>query len=236
MTNDIKISREQLEKCLRDATTIRFEDDKHVLELRALLADPVVERQEPVAWTYCPECGSEDLHHEQGEHKQCANCHQEWFSDIDYSEVVRGNLEKLKASPPASVAVVLEYGQTCPCCGEYKREIGSYQTDPIGPMVHEFIPFQPACIRCAEPYVADPVVERQPIGWFTDDYLTDKSSTTYDELTSNRWKDKGWPVQPLFTLPPAPVAVVLPERDEDDIGRFTDGWNACLDKAKELNQ
>lgn len=57
---------------------------------------PVVERQ-PTPWSYCPECGCEELHHEQGEHKQCANCRQEWFSDIDYSEVVRGNLEKLKS-------------------------------------------------------------------------------------------------------------------------------------------
>jgi hypothetical protein len=45
------------------------------------------------AWAYCPECGSQDLHHEEGEHKQCAKCYQEWFSDIDYSEVVRANLE-----------------------------------------------------------------------------------------------------------------------------------------------
>jgi len=62
---------------------------------------------EAVVWSYCPECGCEDLHHEQGEHKQCASCYQEWFSDIDYSEVVRGNLVKLKDSPPAPVAVVL---------------------------------------------------------------------------------------------------------------------------------
>ena len=60
---------------------------------------------EPVAWSYCPECGCEELHHEEGEHKQCANCLQEWFSDIDYSEVVRGNLAKLKASQPAPVSV-----------------------------------------------------------------------------------------------------------------------------------
>lgn len=43
-------------------------------------------------WAYCPECGCEELHHEQGEHKQCANCHQEWFSSIDYSRVVREHL------------------------------------------------------------------------------------------------------------------------------------------------
>ena len=79
-----------------------------VIDLAAALAE--IERLkggqgEPVAWSYCPECGCEEMHHEEGEHKQCANCHQEWFSDIDYSEVVRGNLEKLKASQPAPVSV-----------------------------------------------------------------------------------------------------------------------------------
>lgn len=68
-------------------------------------------RGEVVAWSYCPECGCEELHHEVGEHKQCANCHQEWFSDIDYSDVVRGNLQKLKAEQPAPVAVVMPPAQ-----------------------------------------------------------------------------------------------------------------------------
>lgn len=62
---------------------------------------------EPVAWTYCPECGCEEIHHQQGRHKQCAECHQEWFSDLDYSDVVRGHLKKLKAERPAPVSVVL---------------------------------------------------------------------------------------------------------------------------------
>lgn len=43
-------------------------------------------------WAYCPECGCEELHHEQGEHKQCANCYQEWFSSVDYSDVVQKHL------------------------------------------------------------------------------------------------------------------------------------------------
>lgn len=46
----------------------------------------------------------------------------------------------------------------------------------------------------------------------------------------------------LYTSPPVPVSVVLPERI---LGQFHDdpiaegqayGWNACLDKVKELNQ
>lgn len=64
-------------------------------------------RSESVAWAYCPECGSEETHHEEGEHKQCADCHQEWFSDIDYTDVVRGHLKKLKVDQPAPVVVVL---------------------------------------------------------------------------------------------------------------------------------
>lgn len=94
--------------------------------------------------------------------------------------------------------------------------------------------------------LAAPVVERQPIGWFTDDYLTDKSSTTYDEHTSNRWKDKGWTVQPLYTSPPAPVSAVPVEVAEllndmlkdDDMPThwFAQRIDACLDKIEERDQ
>ena len=45
-----------------------------------------------MVWTYCPECGCEEVRHADGNHKQCAKCHQEWFADIDYTDVVRGHL------------------------------------------------------------------------------------------------------------------------------------------------
>lgn len=67
-------------------------DIAEFVELRALLDAPAVERQEPLGWAYCPECGSEEIHHEEGAHKQCAECHQEWFSDLDYTDVVRKHL------------------------------------------------------------------------------------------------------------------------------------------------
>lgn len=44
------------------------------------------------AWKFCPECGCEEIHHQEGDRKQCANCHQEWFSDMDYTDVVRTHL------------------------------------------------------------------------------------------------------------------------------------------------
>jgi len=59
---------------------------------------------EPVAWGYCPECGSEDVRYEEGDHKQCAACRQEWFAYIDYSDVVQKNLRRLFAAPPEPVA------------------------------------------------------------------------------------------------------------------------------------
>lgn len=65
-------------------------------DIRKVLDQPAEQRQdEPVAipaWNYCPECGSDEVGHQEGDHKQCATCHQEWFSDIDYSDVVRVHL------------------------------------------------------------------------------------------------------------------------------------------------
>lgn len=71
-------------------------------------------------WAYCPECGCEDIRHEEGEHKQCASCHQEWFSSVDYSDVVRKHLsgkytdkdaeiERLRAQVSAGTGHVLAY-------------------------------------------------------------------------------------------------------------------------------
>ncbi len=45
----------------------------------------------------------------------------------------------------------------------------------------------------------------------------------------------------LIGTPPAPVSVAMPERMQGprlDYGytRFAEGWNACIDKVKELNQ
>jgi len=40
--------------------------------------------------------------------------------------------------------------------------------------------------------------EQQPIAWFTDDHLRDKSATTYDRKVADRWRGKGWPVHELY--------------------------------------
>lgn len=42
----------------------------------------------------------------------------------------------------------------------------------------------------------------EPIGWYTEDHLTDRSATTYDRTVADRWRAKGWPVYPLYGAPP----------------------------------
>lgn len=48
--------------------------------------------------------------------------------------------------------------------------------------------------------LAKPAEQHQgePVAWFTDDHLTDKSATTWDSEVAERWRTKGWPVGELF--------------------------------------
>lgn len=69
-------------------------------------AQPADQQGDPMAWKFCPECGCEEIRHQEGKHKQCSDCHQEWFADIDYSDVVRGNLHRLyRHAQPATAKV-----------------------------------------------------------------------------------------------------------------------------------
>ena len=44
--------------------------------------------------------------------------------------------------------------------------------------------------------------EQEPVAWYTEDHLTDRSATTYSKDMAYRWECKGWPVTPLYTIPP----------------------------------
>lgn len=39
----------------------------------------------------------------------------------------------------------------------------------------------------------------KPVAWFTDDYLTDKSATTYNPEIAQRWREKPWFVGNLYS-------------------------------------
>ncbi|MBX9913715.1 MAG: hypothetical protein K2Y25_07440 [Pseudomonadaceae bacterium] len=58
--------------------------------------------------------------------------------------------------------------------------------------------------------------------WFTEDYLTDKSATTYDPVVADRWRTKGWPVTRLVSALQA-SAMAVP-----------DGWQLVPVEPTEL--
>lgn len=70
--------------------------EERVAQLEGDLAQAAdsLEAQEAVAWNYCPECGGTDHAHLGGEGFFCQDCGQEWFPDLNYTDVVKKNLSK----------------------------------------------------------------------------------------------------------------------------------------------
>lgn len=80
----------------------------------------------------------------------------------------------------------------------------------------------------------------EPVAWYTDDHLTDKSATTWDRTVAARWRDKGWTVGELFAAPQpqqqvgdtptqsitfGPIKVGnLPTANQDDYPDLGDWW------------
>lgn len=56
--------------------------------------------------------------------------------------------------------------------------------------------------------------EQQPIGWVTEDYLTDKSATTYSHFVADRWRAKGWPVSEIYA---APIVQTAPQPEQSGL-------------------
>ena len=67
--------------------------------------------------------------------------------------------------------------------------------------------------------------KHEPVAWFTEDHREDKSATTYSKKMSERWKEKGWPVTPLYTAPPQREWVGLTDEEIEDLyfDRFSMG-------------
>jgi hypothetical protein len=92
---------------------------------------------------------------------------------------------------------------------------------------------------------AAPVVERQAEPIYQVRYLGEGGGGWIDVEKGEFNKDSlgisNYQTRTVFTSPPAPVAVVLPARNTDFSGShrqvaYAGGWNACLDKVKELNR
>jgi len=112
------------------------------------------------------------------------------------------------------------------------RELAERWLDPSQGSVYERYQIVSEELRAL---LAAPVVERQePVAEVV---MVDPFVLTTGNLHLLRKGAK------LYTSPPAPVTVVLPasryifDKDYDDEDRsYSMGWNACLNKVKELNQ
>lgn len=222
MNNKLEISRELATEILQ---ILLLDEWEQAAPLAAILAAPVVERQ-PVQIL------------------QASYHWQDIWVDVDQDEYVK------RAMDPHSYKVRMVYTAP-PELAELQATIARLTAE------NERLTSEPVLSALAKMLTEarmkivdrDLEIERlkggrgEAVAWFTEDHLTDKSATTYDVGVSVMWAVKGWPVTPLYTSQPAPVSVVLPERKDaiyvigsayDD--GLCEGWNACLDKVKELNQ
>jgi hypothetical protein len=96
-------------------------------------------------------------------------------------------------------------------------------------------------IEAMRAILAAPAVERQePAGYANSDHLGNFEIINL-KLSAGKGSDHVLYDKPLYTSPPAPVSVVLPERRIEDFESRDQAlraasWNACIDKVKELNQ
>lgn len=58
-------------------------------------------------------------------------------------------------------------------------------------------------LSAAASRLVQPAASVEPVAWYTDDNLSDKSATTWDKRVAERWLAKGWPVDQLYIAPVA---------------------------------
>lgn len=77
-------------------------------------------------------------------------------------------------------------------------------------------------------YSYAPAVQVEPVGWYTEDHLDDKSATTYNAEVAQRWCAKGWPVTPLYTAPqPA---------EQPDVTQLVEALEELIDLMEDIRQ
>lgn len=72
----------------------------------------------------------------------------------------------------------------------------------------------------------------KPVAWFTDDYLTDKSATTYSEEMAQRWRDKPWFVGNLYSQEYVSALLSQIEADKEIKARLCRESNSLHDRLK----
>jgi hypothetical protein len=242
MTNNPTIdgvSRELLANFIEYSSPISSTDQqwhKDKQALRALLDAPVVERQ-PVAWMYLER--SEDGYE-----------YRPLFSPTKWLVLPDGFYEEspLYAAPPEVAALQstiaqlqariaeLESGRVEPVARDQQvTELSEFMGRLSGGLRH----FAGQIIDAG--WIKHPPSQNSPIGFRDPEFSWATISAENKEMMASLGHDVSCFSLPLFTAPPAPVAVVLPERQEVESGEaymqedWVSGWNACLDAIAALN-
>jgi len=78
------------------------------------------------------------------------------------------------------------------------------------------------CKQGQQCHICDPITiakqeQGEPVAWYTEDHLTDRSATTYSKDMVYRWECKGWPVTPLYLAPPpCPTCEELAKQEQGE--------------------
>jgi hypothetical protein len=78
--------------------------------------------------------------------------------------------------------------------------------------------------------------EQEPVGWHTEDHLTDRSATTYSKDMAYRWECKGWPVTPLYASPPKREWVGLTDDERYEAVREAAVGSAILNPSRSTSE
>lgn len=76
----------------------------------------------------------------------------------------------------------------------------------------------------------------KPVAWFTDDYLTDKSATTYSEEMALSWRDKPWFVGNLYSQEYVSALLNQIDTDKQIKARLCNESNSLHDRLKDAQQ
>jgi hypothetical protein len=112
----------------------------------------------------------------------------------DFSFEMKTLRARLSAPEPSIVEDAIVYG-TGITMGGNRIDPASIYKEPEPPCKTGSQCIGGKCPQCV-------VSEPEPVAWFTEDHREDKSATTYSKKMAERWKEKGWPVTPLYTAPP----------------------------------
>lgn len=149
-------------------------------------------------WGHCPECGCKEVRHEEGTRKQCAQCHQEWFSHIDYSDVVAKHLAG-------------RYRDKDKIIQRLEQQLAERAALSAPPALDERAVFEAW------------VITRKVCTHKGGHLKKDSAGSYLDYRINDRWLT--WQARAVHDQRPV---ITLPERSEQRGGHFYQGWDALL--------